>query len=264
MNDENTKISRGRATRAGKVFCTHLEGDPEYVAAIRVAEQWRAQHINPTAQCFAELRKEIHRLPDAVATYRMKRMESIIRKLQRTQSTLRLGELDDIGGCRLIVDDVDQVYAAVAHLRQSLALKKSGGEKDYIAYPRSTGYRSYHLLTAISDDDGPAYHVEVQIRTKLQHYWATTVEMIGEIYGQEYKSPQVAADADGTDRERLDFFALISCLFALEGRGDSGFRRVRTGPRCVNCAPQADGMHSANYGRSPSDLRRHPASSLYA
>lgn len=46
--------------------------------------------------------------------------------------------------------------------------------------------------------------MEVQIRTQLQHYWATAVEAAGEIYGAEYKSPEVRRQAVGLeDQERI-------------------------------------------------------------
>ena len=59
--------------------------------------------------------------------------------------------------------------------------------------------------------------MEVQIRTQLQHYWATAVEAAGEIYGAEYKSPEVRRQAVGLeDQERIQFFQIVSSLFALE------------------------------------------------
>lgn len=47
----------------------------------------------------------------------------------------------------------------------------------------------------------------MQIRTKLQHMWATAVETMGTFLGQALKSRQ-------GDQEWLDFFALISSAFA--------------------------------------------------
>lgn len=144
-------------------------------------------------------------------------MKSIVRKLERSVTDLRLGALDDIGGCRLIVSDIEQMRVAIADLRQSLELKGGHGEKDYIGHPQSSGYRSYHFIAKEHGEDGKSnYRVEVQVRTKLQHCWATTVELAGEIYDNEYKSPQVAADAVGVDKERLEFFVIFSSLFALE------------------------------------------------
>lgn len=49
--------------------------------------------------------------------------------------------------------------------------------------------------------------VEIQLRTKLQHIWATAVETMGTFLGQALKSKQ-------GEREWLDFFALVSSAFS--------------------------------------------------
>lgn len=72
--------------------------------------------------------------------------------------------------------------------------------------------------------------MEVQIRTQLQHYWATAVEAAGEIYGAEYKSPEVRRQAVGLeDQERIQFFQIVSSLFALEEGAPqvSGFKHSK-------------------------------------
>ena len=145
-------------------------------------------------------------------SYRLKRMTSILRKLLRLNSNFKLGTLDDIGGCRLIVRSVDEVYRAVAILNAELGKWKA---KDYISSPQSSGYRSYHVIYQIPEG-GVSYRVEVQIRTYLQHLWATGVEAVGEIYGVEYKSPDVQDHLEGKSLERQRFLALSSHLFALE------------------------------------------------
>ena len=90
------------------------------------------------------------------------------------QANIQLGELDDIGGCRLILKTNDQVRQAAKILQSKIPLQKGGGEKDYILNPQKSGYRSHHLLFKPETKTG-SYQVEVQIRTQLQHYWATTV-----------------------------------------------------------------------------------------
>lgn len=161
---------------------------------------------------------------ESVCTYRLKRIVSIIRKLQRAQTHLKLGELDDIGGCRLILETNNQVRQAAEILKSQIPLKKGRGEKDYILNPQKSGYRSRHLLFKPETQTG-SYQVEVQIRTQLQHYWATAVEAAGEIYGTEYKSPEVRRQAVGPeDQERIQFFQIVSSLFALEEGAPAGSR----------------------------------------
>ena len=64
----------------------------------------------------------------------------------RAQTHLKLGELDDIGGCRLILETNNQVRQAAEILKSQIPLKKGSGEKDYILNPQKSGYRSRHLL----------------------------------------------------------------------------------------------------------------------
>lgn len=175
-------ISRRKATRAGVLLShTASELSNDYQDALAIAEQWRMQHVEPTRRCFRSVLSCSHRFPGSVATYRMKRMASIRAKLTRASSKFELGALDDIGGCRLIVQDIAEVNEAVLMLKAGLELKNLGkGEKDYILRPRSNGYRSHHLIASIPSN-GITYRVEIQIRTRLEHCRATTVETAGEI-----------------------------------------------------------------------------------
>jgi hypothetical protein len=88
-------------------------------------------------------------------------------------------------------------------------------EKDYIKNPRSEdGYRSLHLIYRYRNQRAPDYdglRLELQIRTKLQHTWATAVETMGTFLGQALKSRQ-------GDQDWLDFFAIVSSAFACQER----------------------------------------------
>ena len=139
-------------------------------------------------------------------------MRSIVRKLQRDNNRFKLGALDDIGGCRLIVGSVREVYEAAQILDDLLEHRKI---KDYITAPQRSGYRSYHAIYKVPVG-GITYRIEVQIRTRLQHLWATGVEAVGEVYGLEYKSPDVRASLEGEEQKRDRFLMLSSHLFALE------------------------------------------------
>lgn len=213
--NSDSRVSRSSATRAGKVLSGKVRdaSAEEYRQATAVAQVWRAQHISATQHCFSQLLDCSTSFTNSVCTYRLKRLISIIRKLQRPEQHFKLGELDDIGGCRLIVQNNAQVLDAVAMVKSRLTLKNGGGEKDYITSPQNSGYRSHHLIANVGDGNG-IYHVEIQIRTQLQHYWATAVEAAGELYGTEYKSPIVREQATHDDRERIRFFQIISSLFA--------------------------------------------------
>ena len=158
------RISRTRASAAGRLLASYprREDGAECVQALSVARQWRAQHVEPTERCFAEVLECSRTLPQSVATFRMKRMISIVRKIQRPGTHFKLGELDDIGGCRLIAESLEQVETAAAWLADHLSLKNGASDKNYVARPQSSGYRSRHLLCSVSSDS-VSYHVEIQM-----------------------------------------------------------------------------------------------------
>lgn len=94
---------------------------------------------------------------------RPKHIYSIINKMRRKH--LEFSELYDIRAVRILVDDIKDCYAAlglVHHLWQSIP----GEFDDYIARPKSNGYRSLH--TAVIGPRGLA--LEVQIRTHDMHH----------------------------------------------------------------------------------------------
>ena len=209
MSKSQQHVSREAASKAGNWLKASGGRDPE---ALAIAQAWRVQHLEPTVCCFEALTRCAAHFQKAVVSYRLKRMRSIVRKLQRDNNRFKLGALDDIGGCRLIVGSVREVYEAAQILDGLLEPWKS---KDYIAEPQRSGYRSYHAIYKVPVG-GITYRIEVQIRTRLQHLWATGVEAVGEVYGLEYKSPDVRASLEGDERKRDRFLMLSSHLFARE------------------------------------------------
>ncbi|SEJ81632.1 hypothetical protein SAMN05428950_103309 [Sphingomonas sp. OV641] len=86
-------------------------------------------------------------------------------------------------------------------------------ENDYISAPKDSGYRSHHLIFRYQGQEqyeawnrSPMF-VEVQLRTRLQHAWATAVEAVGMVRGEDLKSG--AGDVDW-----LRFFALMAAEIA--------------------------------------------------
>ena len=190
--------------------------DAEYTAAVKEARMWRAQHAAPTESCFRQLLEIAPDFPGAVLTFRLKRMQSILEKIRRPGKTYTIGTMDDIGGCRMILEDMEQLERAVGVLSNELELKKSDKSiKNYVKTPRDDGYRSCHFITRYR---GPKrkYRVEVQVRTQLQHLWATTVEAAHVVYGINFKLDQIQDPNSELERQVRSFFATVSGLFALE------------------------------------------------
>jgi GTP pyrophosphokinase len=98
----------------------------------------------------------------ADVTGRPKHIYSIINKMKRKH--LAFDELYDVRALRILVDDVQNCYAALS-LVHELWQPIASEYDDYIARPKSNDYRSLH--TAVSGPRGQIF--EVQIRTHEMH-----------------------------------------------------------------------------------------------
>lgn len=106
---------------------------------------------------------------------------------------MRLTQMQDVGGCRAVVETIDQVYALRDQYRRSKSLHEFVTEDDYIAKPKISGYRSLHLIYRFRSNGHPQYNklmFEVQLRTRTQHAWATAVETVGAVIGQALKASE--------------------------------------------------------------------------
>ncbi|HET8962530.1 MAG TPA: RelA/SpoT domain-containing protein, partial [Chitinophagales bacterium] len=148
---------------------------------------------------------------EAIVAQRLKRMPTIIDKLSRFPN-MQLTTMQDIAGIRAIFDDLADVQLIAAkYINNKSFPHEFVDSSDYISKPRDIdGYRSHHLIYKYQNKQNSSYdglRVEIQLRTKLQHIWATAVETMGTLLGQALKSKQ-------GEKEWLDFFALVSSAFS--------------------------------------------------
>ena len=125
-----------------------------YDHALQVVNNWRSSHSFPLNTFQATLRRRARTLDNkAIVVQRLKRLPSIEGKLNR--QTTRLTQMQDIGGCRAIVQSVTQVEKIIAIYKKSNIKNPTKGaskrhefvrERDYIANPKSDGYRGVHLI----------------------------------------------------------------------------------------------------------------------
>lgn len=173
---------------------------------------WRHCHEVPLEAAFDPLQRIARQIDrDAIFARRLKRTASIVSKLQRSQGRMQLSRMQDIGGCRAIISTEKKLRKIVRELKKVPQLKSADGSfriRDYIAEPKPDGYRSFHIVGKFADDTGSARSIEIQVRTRIQHYWATAVEIVDLFTGQALKSNQ-------GDPEWEDFFAAVSRQFAL-------------------------------------------------
>lgn len=105
-----------------------------------------------------------------------KSTSSIIEKLGR--ETIRLSQIQDTAGCRIVLANVTEQERVVASLR---ALFHEAAIVDRRANP-SHGYRAVHIIIRISGK-----LVEIQVRSPLQHLWAEFSEKLSDIIDPSIK-----------------------------------------------------------------------------
>lgn len=234
MAQDSIKVPAKKAVRrAGMKLRSSELPESEIADALQVLSDWRSLYYCPLNTIQALIRKRINTLniKSAIVAQRLKRTPSIIAKLNRYGS-MQLDRMQDIGGIRAIVNNVTEVKK----LHQSLVKGRHKHfpvmpEKDYIANPKSDGYRGIHQVFKYRTsqyEELEGMLIEVQIRTKLQHYWATAVETLGVIEKSSFKT--------GLGDEKFkQFFRVCSALFSIkEGQPIIECLRHKTPKEIVN------------------------------
>jgi ppGpp synthetase/RelA/SpoT-type nucleotidyltranferase len=208
-------FSRKAVNRAGEILISDHTQVPEdeLFWAMDVLSNWRACHSYPINTFQATLRKKIADITpqSTIVAQRLKRTPSIVAKLQRFDG-MQLARMQDIGGLRAVmpgIPSVRKLHAAYVK-NEGRFTHTFGAYRDYIDSPKPDGYRGLHQVFKYKNPLAPSYdglHLELQIRTRLQHAWATAVETMGTFLNQALKS------GHGDELYR-DYFKLCSAAFA--------------------------------------------------
>lgn len=110
---------------------------------------------------------------------RLKTSESIVKKLKRRglESTISnmIENVNDIAGVRIICSFTSDIYR-IAEMISNQGDIRVLSVKDYLASPKDSGYRSYHMLVSVPvnlSDRIVDTKVEIQIRTVAMDFWAS-------------------------------------------------------------------------------------------
>lgn len=206
--------SREQVRKAGRSFIDPATNSMERELARAVINNWRSAHAFPLNSVQMVLRAKIRRLSsgDPVVAQRTKRLPSIRRKLERFDK-MDLPRMHDIGGCRAVLESIDEVRAVEESYvsGKSRSRNLTGRHDDYIANPKADGYRGVHVVLNYQGDGSQAawsgLRVEVQLRTKMQHAWATALETVDTFTRQALKS-------NVGEPEWMRFFALMGAEVA--------------------------------------------------
>ncbi len=218
------KYKKTKVDQAGDILINKNSSEEDIDKATTILDNWRSSHSFPLHTFKIRLKEVSARVdPKALAVQRLKRTPAIIKKLQRKYEgrnpSMKLSQMQDIGGCRAVlsgVREVERLCSEYYHVDKNTRGKHCDlkhefkNKKDYINNPKYDGYRSVHLIYKYNSDKTTKYNgllIEVQVRSKYQHLWATAVETVDHFTKQAIKSNE-------GQKEWKDFFRLISSVFA--------------------------------------------------
>lgn len=134
-----------------------------------------------------------------------KSTSSITEKLRR--ESIRLSQVQDVAGCRVIVGDTLDQDRTIARLREIFQDCKVIDRRTTPSY----GYRAVHVIVTTE-----GLNVEIQVRTSLQHLWAEYSERLADVVDSSIKY----GGGDGVIRSALAVFAdLVSQIEVAERTG---------------------------------------------
>lgn len=155
-------ISKTQIDRLGERL---KKGSPNE-ADLQLLTEYRRSFSNAHNTVVRAIREKLNLMPTGRPE---KSTASIIEKLRR--ESIRLSQIQDIAGCRIIVGDIDAQDRAVVSLQ---GLYPGASLADRRRFP-SHGYRAIHVIAKIS-----GLPIEIQVRTTLQHTWAEFSERLSD------------------------------------------------------------------------------------
>lgn len=219
-------ISKRSITKSGNVIRSYMKeldsiskgtiSEEEFREALLILKLYRENHIPSLEYFLALLESKLKRLQifeQSIVSSRSKRLESIANKLV-VRTTMRLAQMEDLVGIRVTLPDMealnrflDDTYSC--EITNSDCIFDDFHTTNYILEPKLDGYRGIHQIFKCKADGNNVFILELQIRTKIQHEWATVVEILGTLHHVSFKAGQ-------GDENYLRFLELSSVLFSIE------------------------------------------------
>jgi ppGpp synthetase/RelA/SpoT-type nucleotidyltranferase len=172
MSEHAVRPSKSAIDKLGE----RLKNGDESDEALRMLGEYRAL-FDPIAD---ELIPRIETIAGPVNRRVGKTTMAIVAKLRRiyqSSTPIRLSQIQDIAGARIVVGTIVQQNILLAALREGFPNAKFADKR------HDTGtYRAVHVI--IKHENLP---FELQIRTKIQHDWAQLSEDFAAQYGSEVK-----------------------------------------------------------------------------
>jgi len=134
---------------------------------LRLLDEYRRSFTTAYAIVAAGIRRQLDLEPTGRPA---KSTTSIAEKLRR--ESIRLSQIQDIAGCRLIVSDTTEQDRVVASLVELFPDNTVVNRRQ----TPSHGYRAVHVIAKVEQKG-----VEIQIRTTLQQLWAELSEKLSDL-----------------------------------------------------------------------------------
>lgn len=227
-------ISNNAADRAGDVLRAWLTypitsfadlsgAEQDRIAkAIGAVDEYRGMHAVPMTSVTMGIRSMVRTVrgnSEIRPGQRFKRFDRIVAKLLRFPR-MRLSQMEDIGGCRVILPTTDEVYAVLQRVRHNW--KDEADVTDYIADPKADGYRGIHVVYKRG-----GRLIEVQLRTERQHEWAEAIESSSPRVGFNLKDGGGPADLREYFKAASERLARTDARVAPDPVAEAAFARLR-------------------------------------
>lgn len=186
MNVIFKKDNKGIITSSEKKIIDEMYKDEKVQNFINILKSFNLKYMAAMKETETKLfilnedfKIRYNRTPIENIESRLKSPESLIKKMLRNNINLNIDELSnkifDIAGVRVICSFISDIDIIVNMIRDDPEIQIIK-EKDYINNPKSSGYRSYHMILKV-----PVYlttgleyvYTELQIRTMAMDFWAS-------------------------------------------------------------------------------------------
>lgn len=182
-------LSKRKIGLAADVLKTANPSSDEYKHAEKLVNEWREVHLFALVRLLDEISFILGPNNDYLVAGRLKKLNTIKDKLTRPGGIRHLTTMYDIVGCRIVVDNLQQQEEVCNKLAMQPSCDfKHTDRHNYISSPKEDGYRGRHLIFRYKHPEyGFELKTELQVRTKLQHSWATAVELHDAATGSRIK-----------------------------------------------------------------------------
>lgn len=179
-------MTKGEIDRLGQRIGASAEVSQEDLNKLQEFRQTFQEPISDVFNFVLGVARKVDK--QCIVTYRIKRIDTIVEKLHRfyenPNGKMNLSRMWDIAGCRCILStsDKEKLYRLLKKIQKEYG--KDCKVKDYVEEQKDSGYRSIHIYVKDHQTKKP---IEIQLRNKEQHNWATLVEIVDLLYGTKNK-----------------------------------------------------------------------------